>query len=92
MKQKILLLLCACLLLTGCGITGGRYVSVKPHRESRKNQHDLRHFTGNDKIGELFSDAGCAHRTPFQKKRHISSQSNSNFCQLNLIEFAIKLI
>lgn len=38
MKQKILpALLCASLLLTGCGMSGGRYVSVTPHREQRQN-------------------------------------------------------
>ena len=37
MKRKILLLLCVSLLLTGCSLPGKRYVSVKPHQESRKN-------------------------------------------------------
>lgn len=38
MKQKILIvLLCFSLLLSGCGISGKRYVSVTPHREHRQN-------------------------------------------------------
>lgn len=38
MKQKILILaLAACLLLTGCGLIDGSYVSVTPHREQRQN-------------------------------------------------------
>ena len=37
MKRNLLsLLLCLSLLLTGCGISGKRYVSVTPHREQRK--------------------------------------------------------
>lgn len=37
MKRKLLsALLCLSLLLTGCGISGKRYVSVTPHREQRK--------------------------------------------------------
>lgn len=40
MKQKLfLLLLCAALLFTGCGLSGGRYVSVTPHREQRQEVH-----------------------------------------------------
>nr|MBQ8244379.1 hypothetical protein [Oscillospiraceae bacterium] len=38
MKQKILVpVLCAALLLTGCGLSGKRYVSVTPHREQRQD-------------------------------------------------------
>jgi len=39
MKQKLIcLLLVLSLLLTGCGVSGGRkYISVKPHREQRQN-------------------------------------------------------
>lgn len=36
MKQKILMVLTLCLLLTGCGFPDGRYVSVKPHQEQRQ--------------------------------------------------------
>ena len=38
MRKKILLtLLCVSLLLTGCGWSGKRYISVTPHREQKQN-------------------------------------------------------
>lgn len=38
MKQKLIpILLCFGLMLSGCGITGGRYVSVTPHQEQRQS-------------------------------------------------------
>lgn len=38
MKQKLIpILLCCTLLLSGCGLSGGRYVSVTPHQEQRQS-------------------------------------------------------
>ena len=36
-KNSILILLCLSLLLGGCGVRGGRYVSVTPHREQQQS-------------------------------------------------------
>lgn len=37
MKKRILMVLVLCLLLTGCGTGGKKYVSVTPHLEQRQN-------------------------------------------------------
>ncbi len=36
-KARIALVLAICLLLTGCGFSGEKYISVTPHREQRQN-------------------------------------------------------
>ncbi len=39
-RGRIALLLLLSLLLTGCGLSGGKYISVTPHREQRQNSQN----------------------------------------------------